>query len=74
MGADRGARPRARPNLVVVNSRDLLEGLLPDHDGGQVGSVAGQNQQAENGPQVHQEATRPALWSLETEREGGRER
>lgn len=34
----------AHSNLVVVDSRDLLEGLLPDHDRGQVGSVAGQHQ------------------------------
>lgn len=65
--AGRGQLTGARPDLVVVNSRDLLEGLLPNHDGSQVGGVAGQNQQAENGPQVHQEAAGPALWGLEEE-------
>lgn len=53
-------------DLVVVDSRDLLERLLPDHDGGEVGGVAGQHQQAEDGPQIHQEAPSPAFGRLQT--------
>ena len=47
-----------------MDARHVLEGLLADHDGGQVGGVAGQDQQAEDGPQVHEEAARPALGRL----------
>lgn len=53
-------------DLVVVDSRDLLERLLPDHDGGEVGGVAGQHQQAEDGPQIHQETPGPAFGCLQT--------
>lgn len=64
---ERGARVTTfRADLVVVDSRDLLESLLPDHDGGEVGGVAGQHQQAEDGPQIHQETAGPALGRLQT--------
>lgn len=53
-------------DLVVVDSRDLLKRLLPDHDGGEVGGVAGQHQQAEDGPQIHQETPGPAFGRLQT--------
>lgn len=53
-------------DLLVVDSRDLLESLLPDHYGGEVGGVAGQHQQAEDGPQIHQETAGPALGRLQT--------
>lgn len=53
-------------DLVVVDSRDLLERLLPDHDGGEVGGVAGQHQQAEDGPQIHEETPGPAFGRLQT--------
>lgn len=63
----KGARVTTfQTDLVVVDSRDLLESLLPDHDGGEVGGVAGQNQQAEDGPQIHQEPAGPALGCLQT--------
>lgn len=54
-------------DLVVVDSRDLLESLLPDHDGGEVGGVAGEHQQAEDGPEVHEEAPGPAFRRLQGE-------
>lgn len=57
-------------DLVVVDSRDLLESLLPDHDGGEVGGVAGQHQQAEDGPEVHEEAPGPAFRRLQIKRGG----
>lgn len=47
-----------------MDSRDLLERLLPDHDGGEVGGVAGQHQQAEDGPEVHEETPSPAFRRL----------
>ena len=54
-------KPPAVAHLGVVDSRQLLESLVPDHDGSQVGCVAGQHKQAEDGPQVHEEA---ACWAL----------
>lgn len=45
-------------------ARKLLEGLLPDHDCSKVGRVTGQNQQAEDCPQVHEEPASPALGRL----------
>lgn len=57
-------------DLVVVDSRDLLESLLPHHDGGQVGGVAGQHQQAEDGPEVHEETASPAFRRLQSNRGG----
>lgn len=42
-------------------ARQLFVGLLSDHDGGEVGRVGGQTEEAEDGPQVHQQAARPAL-------------
>lgn len=51
-------------HLGVVNPRQLLESLVPDHDGSQVGRVAGQHEQAEDGPQVHEQTPGGALGCL----------
>lgn len=59
---------KTNTHLGVVDPRELFEGLLADHDGGQVGCIAGQHQQAEDGPQVHKKPTRPALRSLAGDR------
>lgn len=61
-------------DLVVVDSRDLLERLLPDHDGGEVGGVARQHQQAEDGPEVHEETPSPAFRCLQINRGGENKR
>ena len=52
-------------HLGVVDAGQLLVGLLAHHDGGQVGGVGGQAEQAEDGPQVHQQSARPALGRLD---------
>ena len=57
-------KPLAVAHLGVVDPRQLLESLVPNHDGSQVGRVAGQHEQAEDGPQVHEEAARWALGRL----------
>lgn len=49
-------------------ARQLFVGLLSDHDGGEVGRVGGQTEEAEDGPQVHQQAARPALGRLDGHR------
>lgn len=41
--------------LVVAQSRHLVHKLLLDHEGGQVSSVAGQEDDGEEGPNGHDE-------------------
>lgn len=43
----------------------LLIGFLPDHDSSQISSVGGQTEKTEDGPEVHQQPTSPALWRLD---------
>lgn len=67
-------RVACESDLVVVDSRNLLESLLPDHHGGEVGGVAGEHQQAEDGPEVHEKTPGPAFRRLRIKQGGEQKR
>ena len=52
------------PHLLVAEAGDLVHVLLLDHEGGQVGSVAGQEDDGEEGPHRHHDLTGGALGVL----------
>lgn len=54
--------------LRVVYPRQLLVGLLSDHHSRQVRRVGGQTEEAEDGPQVHQQTACPTLRRLDGDR------
>jgi hypothetical protein len=57
-----------RPYLLVAESRHLVHILLLDHEGCQVGSVGGQEDDSEEGPHRHHDLTGPTLGVLHWDR------